>query len=99
MIAKSSVITDTLELIYFVQSMPAEYVEHRSTYTLSLKDVDLWKDLSNEEIAYWIERSPSSVQHSCGPFSTSKRVFKKQSRFCTKALFYSTKVNGETKMK
>ena len=56
----------------------------------------MWKELSNEEIAYWIERGPSEIQHSCGPFSSSKRVYKKQSRFCTKALFYATKVNGET---
>ena len=56
----------------------------------------MWKELSNEEIAYWIERGPSEVQHSCGPFSNSKRVYKKQSRFCRKSLFYSTKVNGET---
>ena len=74
----------------------ADDAEHRSTHTLSLKDVGLWKELSNEEIAYWIERGRSEVQHSCGPFSSSKRVYKKQSRFCTKALFYATKVNGET---
>ena len=37
----------------------AEYAEHRSTYILSLKNVGLWKDLSNEEIAYWIKRGPS----------------------------------------
>ena len=74
----------------------ADDAEHRSTHTLSLKDVILWKELSNEEIAYWIERSPSELQHSCGPFSSSKRVYKKQSRFCTKALFYATIVNGET---
>ena len=74
----------------------ADNAEHRSTHTLSLKDVGLWKELSNEEIAYWTERDPSEVQHSCGPFSNSKQVYKKQSRFCTKSLFYSTKVNGET---
>ena len=68
----------------------------KSTHTLSLKDVGLWKKLSNEEIAYWIERGPTEVQHSCGPFSSSKRVYRKQSKFCTKTLFYETKVNGET---
>ena len=52
--------------------------------------------ISNEEIAYWIERSPSKVQHNCGPFSSSKRGYKKQSRFFTKALFFLTEVNGET---
>ena len=50
----------------------ADDAEHRSTHILSLKNVGLWKELSNEEIAYWIERSPSEVQHSCGPFSSSK---------------------------
>ena len=74
----------------------ADDAEHRRTHTLSLKDVGLLKELSNEEIAYWIERTLSVVQHSCGPFSSSKRRNKKQSRFCTKALFFSTKVNGET---
>ena len=74
----------------------AEYAEHRSTYILSLKNVGLWKDLSNEEIAYWIERGSSLVQHSCGPSSSFKRVYKKQSMFCTKALFYSTEVKSET---
>ena len=83
---QSKAITDTY----------ADDAEHRSTHTMSLKDVGLWKELSNEEIAYWIERGSSEVQHSCGPFSSSKRVYKKQSRFCTKALFYATKVNGET---
>ena len=42
------------------------------------------------------ERNPFKVQHSCGSFSSSKRVYKKQSSLCAKALFYSTKVNGET---
>ena len=74
----------------------ADDAEHRCTHTLSLKDVGFRKELSNEEIAYWIERGPSKVQHSCGPFSSSKQEYKKQSRFCTKALFYATKVNGET---
>ena len=74
----------------------ADDAEHASTHALSLKDVGEWNELSNEEIGYWIERGPSEVQHSCGPFSNSKRVYKKQSRFCTKSMFYSTKVNGET---
>ena len=74
----------------------ADDAEHRCTHALRLKDVSVWKELSNKEIAYWIERSPSEVQHSCGPFSSSKRRYKKQSRFCTKALLFSTKVNGET---
>ena len=74
----------------------ADDTEHRSTHTLSLKDVGWWKELPNEEIAYWTKRGPSEVQHSFGPFSSSKRVYKKQSRFCTKALFYATKVNRET---
>ena len=65
--------------------------EHRCTHTLSLKDVGLWKELSNEEITYWKERSRSEGQHSCGPFSSSKRRYKKQSRFCTKALFFQRK--------
>ena len=30
----------------------ADNAEHRSTLALSLKDVGLWKELSNEEIAY-----------------------------------------------
>ena len=46
----------------------ADDAKHRCTHTLSLKDVGLWKELSNEEIAYWRERErgPSEVQHSCG---------------------------------
>ena len=69
----------------------ADDAEHRCTHTLSLKDVGFRKELSNEEIAYWIERGPSEVQHSCGPFPSSKQEYKKQSRFCTKALFCATK--------
>ena len=35
----------------------ADDAEHRSTHTLSLKDVDLWKELSYEEITYRIVRA------------------------------------------
>jgi len=56
----------------------------------------LWTELSQEEISYWVERSPSQIQYSSEPFFNSKRVYKNQSRFCTKALFHSTKSNGET---
>ncbi|XP_032893241.1 zinc finger MYM-type protein 5-like [Amblyraja radiata] len=78
-----------------VQGIPDSDIDdakHRSTVT----DVGLWTELSHEDVSYWVERGPSQVQHRCGPLSNSKRVSKKQSRFCTKALFYSTKVNGET---
>ena len=39
----------------------ADDAEHRSTHTLSLKDVGLWKELSKEEIAHWTDRGPSEV--------------------------------------
>ena len=32
----------------------ANDTDHRSTHTLSLWEVGLWKKLSNEEIVYWI---------------------------------------------
>ena len=39
----------------------ANNTKHRSTHTMSLKNVDLWKELSNEEMAYWLERGSSEV--------------------------------------
>ena len=70
----------------------ADDAEHRRTHTLSLKDVGLWKELLNEKIAYWIERTSFEVQHSCEPFFSSNRRYKNQSRFCTKALFLQRKL-------
>lgn len=65
-------------------------------YRCTATDIGLWTELSHEDVSYWVESGPSQVQPCCGPFSNSKRVYKNQSRFYTKALFYSTKVNGET---
>ena len=78
-----------------VQGIPDSDIDDPKHISIA-RDVGLWTELSHEEVSYWLERGPSRVQHSCGPFSNSKRMYITQSRFCTKALFYSTKSNGET---
>ncbi|XP_075232475.1 zinc finger MYM-type protein 5-like [Lycorma delicatula] len=61
----------------------------------TVTDVGLWTNLSQNDISHWVENGPSQVQYHCGPFLNSKREYNNQSRFCTKAIFYSTKANGE----
>ncbi|XP_075232504.1 zinc finger MYM-type protein 1-like [Lycorma delicatula] len=64
-------------------------------YKFIVTDVDFWTNLSQNDVSYWVEKVPSQVQYHCGPFLNSKREYKNRSRFCTKAIFYSTKANGE----
>ncbi|XP_075215272.1 zinc finger MYM-type protein 5-like [Lycorma delicatula] len=61
----------------------------------TVTDVGLWTNLSQNDVSYWVEKGPSQVQYHCVPFLNSKREYKNWSRFCTKAIFYSIKANGE----
>ena len=54
----------------------------------------MWRDLSNADISYWIQKEQFDVQNSEGPFEKSKRVLKNQERYCTKGIFHVTMVNG-----
>jgi hypothetical protein len=47
------------------------------------------------DVDYWIVRCPSECQHWNSSFENSKRVFKSQTRYCSKGIFHCRKVNGE----
>ena len=71
----------------------ADDAEHRSTHTLSLKNVGLWKELSNKEIAYWKDRA---LKFSRVVDNFLVRSEGRRSNPGFAQMFFLTKVKGET---
>ena len=67
-----------------------------SNYDNLKDDVGFWKTLNSDEMSFWIEKGPSETQYWDGPFTASKRVYKNQSRSCSRNVLSSAKSNGET---
>ena len=61
------------------------------------KDLELWLDISADDVAYWTVCGPSDCQHHNGTFDKSYRHFSsgKPVRYCLQKLVVETKSNGE----
>ena len=66
----------------------------RNKFT-KLNDFGQYDVFTEADVDYWIAKGPSECQHWNSSFENSKRVFKNQTRYCSKSIFHSRKVNGE----
>lgn len=58
-------------------------------------DVGLWNTLTKDDISFWVQKGPADCQNWQDSFEKSKQIYKNQARYCSRGLFYSTKINGE----